>query len=333
MSELTDAARYLAGKSQMNTFLSWQYPEWRVVAVRSIRKIILQGESFYEDILSDFADQDSVKDSVSNEIRNGWLFEAVSQAEQAIEDLFSLLKNSNDIAYFARDVVNYSAPKVKDYIWNFKTGEISYILGQFGLPCFPIDGSEPWENEEVYNAYKDSILLMQKDLTRLVAFHKKYYLDYCQYKHGMAVALNPFAGNKLTEDPSRNIDKQEFQDRNPLEGALTTFDSYSVDRRAKSAGGLPQIGLWLTEAVQPYVRSLHDEQNLLHYSMHVVDIDEAVEITEIAYQLESVVRHNLIKRSEITDEDKIREWTFPTTEKGKILVIGFPMDLSESELR
>lgn len=29
-------------------------------------------------------------DIVNNQIKNGWLFEAVSQAEQAIEDLFSL---------------------------------------------------------------------------------------------------------------------------------------------------------------------------------------------------------------------------------------------------
>ena len=48
---LTDEARYKAGKSQMGTFLSNQYLMWRIVSVKSIRKIILTADEFYTDIL------------------------------------------------------------------------------------------------------------------------------------------------------------------------------------------------------------------------------------------------------------------------------------------
>ena len=48
---LTDEARYKAGKSQMRTFLSNQYLMWRIVSVKSIRKIILTADEFYTDIL------------------------------------------------------------------------------------------------------------------------------------------------------------------------------------------------------------------------------------------------------------------------------------------
>ena len=126
---LTDEARYKAGKSQMGTFLSNQYLMWRIVSAKSIRKIILTADEFYTDILPEEITQD--EDVVNNKIRNGWLYEAMAQSEQAIEDLFSLLKNSTDI--------------------------------------------------------------------------KHYYLDYCQYKHGMAVALKPFGKAHTAEEKRENL--------------------------------------------------------------------------------------------------------------------------------
>ena len=148
---LTDEARYKAGKSQMGTFLSNQYLMWRIVSAKSIRKIILTADEFYTDILPEEITQD--EDVVNNKIRNGWLYEAMAQSEQAIEDLFSLLKNSTDIAYFAKNVVNF----------------------------------------------------MQDYLKRLIQYHKHYYLDYCQYKHGMAVALKPFGKAHTAEEKRENL--------------------------------------------------------------------------------------------------------------------------------
>lgn len=91
--------RYRAGKAQMKMFNANQYLYWRVAVVKSIRKIMLNLEDFYRDLEDELlfdvdADLavDERPDIVNNQIRNGWMFEAVSQAEQAIEDLFSLLK-------------------------------------------------------------------------------------------------------------------------------------------------------------------------------------------------------------------------------------------------
>ena len=137
---LTDEARYKAGKSQMGTFLSNQYLMWRIVSAKSIRKIILTADEFYTDILPEEITQD--EDVVNNKIRNGWLYEAMAQSEQAIEDLFSLLKNSTDIAYFAKNVVNYRATEVKNYIQNFKYDDIEYFMEQFKTTV----GSDPIKN-------------------------------------------------------------------------------------------------------------------------------------------------------------------------------------------
>lgn len=137
-----DKQRYLAGKAQMKVFHMNQYLYWRVVAVKSMRKMILQADEFYKEAGIDYSicvPENGESDIVNNQIRNGWLFEAVSQAEQAIEDVFSLLKNSGDIAYFAKNVVNYNATQVKDYIWKFDTNNLEYIMQEFGLPYFPLD--------------------------------------------------------------------------------------------------------------------------------------------------------------------------------------------------
>lgn len=201
-------------------------------------------------------------------------------------------------SYFAKNVVNYNATEVKKYIWNFKTEDIKYIMDEFNLPYFTLD--KPWENEKTFAYYKTAVLLMQQYLQELVAFHKKYYLDYCQYKHGISVALCPFG-----KQHTKNEEKRDLH-----EGVLMTFDSYTVGKRQKASGELPQMMMYLTPEIMPYVSRLHFEGNLLHYSMHVVDIDEVAQITEKAFTLFNIVWVNLIKRCEVTNEDKIHEWAF-----------------------
>lgn len=313
--------RYRAGKVQMKVFKANQYLYWRVAVVKSIRRIMLNLEDFYRDLEDEILfdidtdlEVDERPDIVNNQIRNGWMFEAVSQAEQAIEDLFSLLKNSDDIAYFAKNVVNYKAVEVKNYIWNFKADDIAHIMHEFKLPYFPLD--DPWEHQEVFEFYKGSVLLIQDYLRDLIAFHKKYYLDYCQYKHGMSVALCPFG--KSYKKNERSLD--------PHTGMLMTFDSYTAEKRSRASGEFPQMALYVTPEIGPYVSRLHTEGNLLHYTMKVVNIEDVVRITEKAFTLLNIVWCNLIKRCEITDEDDINEWAFPEENYHRYAVIGFPVE-------
>lgn len=315
-----DRERYLCGKAQMRMFGANQYPYWRVVAVKSIRKILLDADNFYSDLEDDIYSDISGKvepnnqiDVVNNEIKNGWMFEAVSQAEQAIEDLFSLLRNSSDIAYFAKNVVNYKAVEVKRYIWEFQTDNFEYIIQEFRLPYFSLD--EPWENQDAFELYKKSILLMQQWLQDLIAFHKKYYLDYCQYKHGMSIGLRPCGYQKMKSEEKRD----------PHESALITFDSYPLEKRCNTPGCTPALAMLLSPEISPYVSSLYAEGNLLHYNMHYVNIDEIVSITEKAFALLNIVWVNLLKQSEMTDEDKFNEWAFPASDYRKYYIIAFPI--------
>lgn len=127
-----------------------------------------------------------------------------------------------DMACFVKNVIQYSAVKVKDYIWNFKSDDLEYACEQVGVPYFPVD--EPWENEEVFEKYKTAVLLIKKYVKELQSFHRKYYQDYCQYKHGLSAALAPMQ-NQLMQDDK---EQQEILMENPLEGNLRTFHQGTI---------------------------------------------------------------------------------------------------------
>lgn len=64
----------------------------------------------------------------------------------------------------------------------------------------------------------------------------------------------------------------------------------------------------------------------MHYTMHVVNINEIVRITEEAFALFNIVWINLLKRCELTGEDKVNEWAFPANDYKKYYIIGFPIE-------
>lgn len=57
------------------------------------------------------------------------------------------------------------------------------------MPWFPLD--ELWEKEDIFERYKEGSLRTQAYVKELQDFHKKYYPDYCQYKHGLSAVLPP----------------------------------------------------------------------------------------------------------------------------------------------
>ncbi len=315
---MTDKERLKASASQMRTYGSSQYSMWRIVVIRSIKKILLNLDSFYDGLLDDFPENGV--DEVHQSIRNGWFYEAVAQCEQAIEDLFSTMMNSSDPAYFAKNVVNYSAAKVKKYIWEFKTGDFEYIAKQFHIPYFPLD--EEWEHKDVFEAYKNGMCLISKYLEELQKFHKKYYLDYCQYKHGMSVGLTP-NGNKLKIEDLET--RQKIMSR-PLENGLFTFHNEPIEKYQEKTGELPAPMLWLTPDTHKFLNALHDEGNLLYSTVHHVDMEEVEEVAKKSCILLDALWVTLINESEREETDKFHEVAIPIDELGKYYVIGFPLD-------
>lgn len=170
MKKLTEKEKFEAGKAQMYQYLDSQYLAWHIVAVESIKKLILNLDDFYSDITGENQPLSIVEhEQIKNEVRIGWIFEALSHAEQAIEDLFSFLMLSKNIDTFVKNVVNYNATDVKRYIWNFKTNDPSKFLGEFFLPYFDLDDSLTWaDHQDCYIEYRIAVLRMQTYLTDLM---------------------------------------------------------------------------------------------------------------------------------------------------------------------
>lgn len=309
MVNLTEQEQFEAGKVQMYQYLDSQYLEWHLVAVESIKKMMLSADEFYQDMVGEKASLCFVESQqINNEIRLGWIYEALSHAEQSIEDLFSLLMLSKDISNFVKNVVRYSAAKIKKYIWDFKTNDPENVLKEFFLPYFDLDDNEAWmEHQDCFVAYREAVLRMQEYLKELVEFHKEYYQDYCQYKHGLAVGLKYgkwTEGEALTSAVLQTFENQPLKDNDEPPPALI-FNVY------------PET--------QTYLRNLYEDKNLLRYSLHQLDIEKIIDVTEKAYEMISVLRHNLIKRSQLSDQDEFREWAFPSGKRGILMTMGFPV--------
>ena len=316
---MTDEERLTTSIEQILVYGDCQYTEWRIAAVRSIRKILLNLDEFYADLLPSLEREEEKRDLVHCQIRNGWLYEAVSQAEQAIEDLFSMMQNLNDMAYFAKNVIRYNATKVKNYIWHFDADNLEYLCQQMKVPFFPLN--EPWENEEAFEGYKNAILLTQRFIRELQKFHKKYYQDYCQYKHGLAVALTPMQKPLMQDDDER---RQSIMS-DPLIGGLQTFHQGTIAQYEKRNETLPGIGLLVTSKMQHF-GELHDEGNLLYYTIHVLDVDDVVRVTEHAYILLNTLWRNILRSCKEKAEEPFAVVSFPTESLSTVCEIGFPKD-------
>ncbi|NLM15526.1 MAG: hypothetical protein GX218_06665 [Clostridiaceae bacterium] len=307
---MTDEERNIAGRRQLTFYLANQYPMWRVVLVKSIKKILENLDGFYSPIFDELKryDEEKQSDTVNGEIRNGLFFEALSQSVQAVEDLFSMMKYSGDIPFFAKNVVTYNASKVTRYIRGFDTANTEFLLQQFQVPYLSLN--EPWEDTDVFDKYVEAVQLICEYMDALIEHHRTYYFHYCQYKHGMAVALRPFGGSARHGDDI-------------LEGVVMTFDNVKFTKRIHTTLPAMMIPDFHTD-ISKHITALHEEDNLLRAEMKVVNLNLFVGIVEKAYTLLSVLHHNLKMRCEPLKEDNVAEIAFPTRDYKKLMIMGFP---------
>lgn len=310
-------ARLRAGKHQLRYYMSCQYPMWRVVMVKSIRRILDNLNEFYAPIREEIrsSEDEIIEDTEQVEIRNGLFFEALSQSVQAVEDLFSLMKNCNDTEYFAKKVITYKANEVTQYIRGFDSDNLESVLKEFHVPYF--SPNDPWENREVFNQYCIASKIIQEYVKELVEHHKTYYFHYCQYKHGLTVALRPYGTRN--KKPSGS---------NAHEGIAMVFDNIFFGKRYRKSPPalmIPDVHPDLPGCIT----ALHNEDNLLRAELKVVNIDLFVGVVEKAYTLLSVLQKNLVMKSEQFEDTQIIEYAFPTKNYQRLLIIGFPTGNSE----
>lgn len=323
---MTDNERLVASIDQIKTFHFSQFTRWHLAAVKSVQKILLGLDDFYSDIAPDLEYDGEESDIVHCQIRNGWLYDAVAHAEQAIEDLFSVMMSFKELATFTKDVLYYRAGDVVKYIRNFDADDVKYLADQIGFCYYPIDENDSeyvmWGNSDTFEQYKKSIQLTQRYVKEMQNFHQKYYDDYCQYKHGLSVALAPMQ-NPLKKGDTDGLNKTM---ENPLEGGLFTFHNGTVEEYQRRTGELPAVMLQLKPGMQPHISALHNEGNLLFSTMHHVDVGEVVAVTEHACILLTIIWENLIRRCNAKENDTKLEVAYPLDTIKRFMVIGYEIE-------
>lgn len=306
---ITRDERHEAGKAQMISYIESQYIGWHYVAIESIKKIILNSDEFYSDFNESQPNSDLFTSKMVNvEIYNAWLYEALSHAEQAIEDLFSIMKKAQNPDWFARDVVVYNATEIKKYIWDFiYHNDCAYVCKQFQLPDLK---KSSWKDESEHEKYKNSVNTVVEYIIELAEFHQSYYFDYCQYKHGLAVMLRD--GGKNNKDP--------------LNGVLKSYDSRSIEDGYKGMKNIPAIAMKVYPETAKCISELEREGNFLHYTPKQADIDNFLDITGKAYSLLYVFRKNLMYSCENEDDKRMRKYAFPSGDIKTFYTITVPKE-------
>lgn len=149
---MTEQERLVASVDQIKTFHFSQFIRWHLTAVKSIRKILLNLDDFYGDLLPELEYDNEEADIVHSQIRNGWFYDAVAHAEQAIEDLFSVMMSFKELATFTKDVLFYRAGDAVRYIREFNAEDLKYLSEEMGFSYCPID-----ENDPEYVKWADNI--------------------------------------------------------------------------------------------------------------------------------------------------------------------------------
>lgn len=251
---MTDENRRIASIEQTIYYLSTYFCDWRLTKILSLEKMLNERYVFFKDIKKVVKqhDDDNGDVTISQEIKNGIYFDAIATCVQYIEDLFALIRASDEPDFFIREISTYAPGDVSKYIQKFEPSRAS--IGK--AFHFPVE----YENPESKNIEKieKSIQLMCDMIKDCIDFYNNHKFKYNKYKHGLSIALRPFG--KRHTDESVELDKIEMQKPH-----LQAYDSYKLDvarKRGGFSGSMAMIPC-LTDNIMPFIGSLEKENNLL----------------------------------------------------------------------
>lgn len=248
---------------QINRFFFSYYTEWRYIQILSIQKLLRNKYNFYSEIIEQTkeTDKQANESTITQEITNGLLFDAIQSNIQYIEDLFAFINACEKPEFFLRKIVNYSAGSVTNNIKNAKFSTKS-ILKQFHLPNFLETCSEEEKQSDVGQKIISSTDRLIKIISETVEFYKKHEFFYNQYKHGLTVALRPY--RNYTEDEI-DLDKKGKFGPNPL----VAIDNRNFKDAPKNQYGNTGYLLMpsFDEITRINMQELQRENNLLRFVM------------------------------------------------------------------
>jgi hypothetical protein len=301
--ELTN--EQVANRHQIHTFLAGLCSEYRLFIIRAKRKAFNDYDNFFSDIVEEpFALAENKK-----QIKLGLVYSAVAETIQYAEDLFSLSFAAKEKDNMIKNLVNYKANVIKPYVESFLTMTTNDIMTEMHIPDVPTN--ETWPSEEAKSLYIDSLALIQENIKKIVAFYKRFYRFYLQYKHGLKVPLN-YMGNREQVDINDSFLPLSYYETKTVEKVWTDgqVKAFMIPNFSPNLHG---------------VKQLYESENLLRYEYDSTTFDEIENVTYKIWQLLNCLQSNLYADTSLEKKEFI-EIRFPTNKKSQPLVtIGFEL--------
>jgi hypothetical protein len=280
-------------KDQINHFFSAYYSEWRAIQILAIKEKFNTRYEFYKDIIEEIksTDLNAGENTISQEIKNGLLFEAIATSIQYIEDLFALIKASEKKDFFIKNIIKYDAGKVEHLIKSYNTNKKN-ICKSFHFPYYPDEEFETENERETLKVINDSTDRLRSIILEIIEYYKKHQFFYNQYKHGLSIALRPYG--KFTSEQIAKDKKREHENTSVV--ALDSLNFTNASRNQYGNSGYLMMPCF-TENVQKNIKELQSENNLLRYVMTPPEttIDFIMEIAKKTRRCIHIVIHNFLE--------------------------------------
>lgn len=249
-------------QQQTERFFYSYSPDWRLIQITSIEKLLNDRFDFYKDIIENIKLPNSLSSdaTIAQEVTNGLFFEAIAIAIQAAEDLFAIVNASQKPLKFISHVITYSAGKIDNLLKKKFTKE--EIATTFYFPLF----NERYETIEQNEKFDNSLNFLFQLVMDIQQFYKDYRFFYNQYKHGLSVAFRPF-GDYSPEQVAKR--KSE-----PLYSYLNVFDNVSVSKLESDSARFNKMMFmpYLTPEIMSNLPQLIKDDNLLRFVRPISDI-------------------------------------------------------------
>jgi hypothetical protein len=296
---MTEEERLNAGKAQINGYLHSQFPKWRLYSVLTTQKLI-----------SDFTVFEEINRSVvettdyfpQKQYYTGLLLQALSESLQSIEDLFALILFSENVPMFFKNIANYGAGKVTNFIKKARFDRKN-IVGHFWIP-FSLE-PERYSDKVVPAGLLESADHLILSLTNLVHFYNEFEYLYTQYKHGQSIVY------QWSTEGRQTITKEKL-----LDGLIIApFDNMEISKAMETGRAKLGASIFFSQWTQKHIDELNKQNNLLRFiiGLEKIDIEKIVYMTRVSVNLLECLRFNLMKYCELPTMEKY-ECCFPGKE-------------------
>ena len=293
---MADSEYAKANKQQLLEYLSGLYPEWRLLYIRSMKKMFDDYNVFYSDVAS----YPFTLDGERRPIKLGLTYASVAETMQYIEDLFALMLNTQGESLSIGKILNYSHDKVIKYITSFENKSEQEQIEALYICYIPDD--YVWPNadiKETYTVLKDYTL---ECIKKIIMFRSRYRRFYTQYKHGLKIPMREFGGAMI------DLEGDEIP--------LYSYESLKIEN--KSFTGIERNSFILPNPhpdVTSIASKLYENGDLLRCDMAVVRFDDVLDVAFLTYQLFSCLRNNLMTFTMSSDNDDTCDILFPSNDR------------------